>query len=57
MTGAFVRVACQACEHEQTIFGKASTTISCDGCGEDLATPTGGKATIHGEIIEVVEER
>ncbi|MFB6267773.1 MAG: 30S ribosomal protein S27e [Halodesulfurarchaeum sp.] len=57
MAGDFVRVRCPDCENEQTVFGRASTSVSCAVCGTTLARPTGGKAAIDGEVLEVVEAR
>jgi small subunit ribosomal protein S27e len=51
----FVKVRCKDCENEQVLFNKASTTVSCHICGSKLATPTGGKAKIKGEMLEVIE--
>jgi len=31
--------------------------VSCAVCGTTLATPTGGEAEFHGEIVETVEAR
>ncbi len=50
---AFVRVKCPNCGNEQIIFLRASTVVSCHVCGSTLAVPTGGKADIKGDIIEV----
>jgi len=58
MAGSFHRVACGDCENEQVVFGKASSVVSCAvGGGTTLATPTGGEAEFHGEIVETVEAR
>ena len=51
----FVKVRCKDCENEQVLFDKASTTVSCHICGSKLANPTGGKAKIKGELLEVIE--
>jgi len=51
----FVRVRCKDCENEQVLFNKASTEVSCHICGSRLATPSGGKANIKAEILEVIE--
>lgn len=48
----FLKVKCPDCENEQTIFEKASTTVKCVVCGHDLATPTGGKASLKAEIVQ-----
>jgi small subunit ribosomal protein S27e len=57
MPGDFIRVRCDDCENEQILFGKAAGTVDCAVCGSTLATPTGGEAELHGEVIDVVEAR
>ena len=57
MAGAFYRVACADCAHEQVVYGKAATPVECGGCGAVLATPTGGKATFAGDVVETIEAR
>jgi small subunit ribosomal protein S27e len=51
----FVKIRCLDCENEQVFFDKASTVVSCHICGSKLAMPSGGKAKIKGEILEVIE--
>ena len=51
----FIKVTCPECKNAQTIFDKASTTIKCNQCGALISEPTGGKAKIYGEIIEVLD--
>lgn len=51
---SFIKVACE-CKNEQVIFAKASTPIKCLVCGKALAQPTGGKAAILGEQVEVLQ--
>lgn len=50
---AFVKVKCPDCGNEQLIYIRASTVVKCHVCGAVLAVPTGGKADIKGEIVEV----
>ncbi|WP_136689682.1 30S ribosomal protein S27e [Halorhabdus amylolytica] len=57
MPGSFYSVRCPDCENEQVVFGKAASEVACAVCGHTLARPTGGKATIEGEIVETVEQR
>jgi len=57
MAGSFLSVGCPDCENEQTVFSKAATEVACAVCGHTLARPTGGKATIEGEVLETVEQR
>jgi small subunit ribosomal protein S27e len=51
----FLRVKCQKCGNEQLIFSNAVNKISCNVCGETLAEPSGGRATIKGEVLSVLE--
>ncbi|MBN1323127.1 MAG: 30S ribosomal protein S27e [Methanotrichaceae archaeon] len=51
----FLKVKCNDCENEQIIFGNAATAVKCLVCGRTLAEPTGGKAQIKTQIIEVLE--
>ena len=51
----FIKVRCKDCENEQVLFNKASTLVSCHICGSKLALPKGGKAEVHGEILETIE--
>ncbi len=53
MDKSFVKVKCPDCGNEQIIFLRASTVVKCQVCGATIATPTGGKADIRGEILEV----
>ena len=57
MAGNFYLVQCTDCDNEQVVFGKASSVVNCAVCGTTLATPTGGDADIHGEVVETVERR
>lgn len=54
MTTGFVKVLCE-CKNEQVVFQKASTAVNCLVCGKPLATPTGGKAKILGQQVEVLQ--
>ena len=57
MAGSFYRVRCPDCENEQIVFDRAATAVTCAVCGHTLARPTGGKATLEGEVVETVEAR
>jgi small subunit ribosomal protein S27e len=57
MPGNYYQVECPDCGNHQTLFGKAATEVRCVVCGSTLATPTGGKADLQGEIVDVVEGR
>ena len=53
--GRFLKVRCKECGNEQIIFERASIVVHCNVCDAVLARPTGGKAEILGEILEVLE--
>ncbi len=50
----FVRVKCAKCGNEQVIFDKPSLTPRCSVCEEPLAEPTGGKAKLKAEVVQVL---
>ena len=50
----FLKVKCNDCENEQIVFDHASTSVKCNVCGSTLVEPSGGKAEVKGEIIEVL---
>lgn len=50
----FVKVRCSKCKNEQIIFDKASTEVKCLVCGEVLAVPTGGKAKLKTNVLEIL---
>lgn len=52
---SFITVKCTDCSNDQIIFVKAASKVDCLACGSTLATPAGGKATIKGEVVGVVE--
>ncbi|MFQ3295347.1 MAG: small subunit ribosomal protein S27e [Halobacteriales archaeon] len=57
MPSNFITVECPDCENEQTVFEKAASEVACAVCGHTIARPTGGKAEIEGEVLEIVEAR
>ena len=57
MSGNFYRLACPDCSNEQIVFEKAASAVGCHVCGHTLVEPTGGTATLEGEIVETVEAR
>lgn len=50
----FIKVRCPDCGNEQIVFSHSTLEVKCSSCGRVLAKPTGGKAEILGEIIEVL---
>ncbi|NIR86373.1 30S ribosomal protein S27e [Candidatus Bathyarchaeota archaeon] len=47
----FLRVKCPDCGNEQIIFDRATNVVHCNVCGATLAEPSGGKASIKGEVV------
>lgn len=56
----FIRVKCAKCGNEQVIFDRPSIHPRCSGiiggkiCDEILAEPTGGKAKIKSEVVQIL---
>lgn len=50
----FIKVRCKKCKNEQIIFEKPSTEVKCLVCGETLALPTGGKARLQTNVLEII---
>jgi small subunit ribosomal protein S27e len=51
-----MKVKCQNCGNESTIFQRAATVVNCGVCETILVEPAGGKARLVGcSIVEVLE--
>jgi len=51
----FIRVKCNVCGNEQTLFDRATFPVRCLVCGTVLVAPTGGKAKlINAEIVRIL---
>jgi len=50
----FMKIRCDKCKNEQIVFDKISTAVNCLVCNEVLAKPSGGKAKIKAQILEVL---
>ncbi|MDP6639685.1 MAG: hypothetical protein QF817_01295 [Candidatus Poseidoniaceae archaeon] len=48
MASGFLKVTCNDCGSECTIFSRATTSISCLVCNSTLTSPSGGKADLVG---------
>lgn len=55
MSGKFIKIKCKDCESIQIGFNKSTTSVKCNVCGATLLIPTGGKAILRGEVVEVLE--
>jgi len=51
----FLRVKCPDCGNEQVVFGNVTSVVRCNVCGATLAEPTGGKASLKGEVVASLE--
>uniref|UniRef100_A0A7C4FF70 Small ribosomal subunit protein eS27 n=1 Tax=Thermofilum pendens TaxID=2269 RepID=A0A7C4FF70_THEPE len=50
----FIKVRCPDCGNEQVTFSHASIEVKCLKCGKALVQPSGGKAVILAEVLEVL---
>jgi small subunit ribosomal protein S27e len=50
----FLKVRCNGCGNEQTVFSHASSAVKCLVCGKTLAAPRGGKAEIRAVVLGTV---
>ncbi len=50
----FIRVQCNECQNEQTIFSHVSTIVRCQVCNAVLAEPTGGKTHLLGKYLRTL---
>lgn len=53
-TTGYIKVKCHECGNEQVIYGKAATEVKCLKCSAVIAIPTGGKASVKAEILELL---
>jgi small subunit ribosomal protein S27e len=49
----FMKVKCEKCKNEQTIFNKPSNVVKCLVCDEVLVQPRGGK--IKEASVKIIE--
>lgn len=55
MAASFVKVRCNDCSNEQTVFSRAASQVDCLACGTTLVKPTGGTAVFKGEVLQTFE--
>jgi len=46
----FLKVECGECGEAQVIYSHASTSITCNSCGNEISKPTGAVAKFNGKI-------
>ena len=46
----FLKVNCKECGEEQVVYSHASTSVTCNACGNVIAEPSGSVAKIIGKI-------
>jgi len=52
---AFLKIKCPKCGMERIVFSHSTHKVYCEGCGELLVMPTGGKAIINSKEIKRVD--
>ncbi len=50
----FIRVQCNECQNEQTVFSHVSTVVHCQVCNAVIAEATGGKTRILGKYVRTL---
>ena len=55
LNSKFIKLRCNKCKNEQTVFGKPSSKVKCLVCSTIMAEPSGGKGNIKARILEVIE--
>ena len=50
----FLKVKCKKCRNEQIIFDRCATQVKCLVCESVLAEPTGGRAIISAQVLQVL---
>ncbi len=50
----FIRVQCNECQNEQTVFSHVSTVVHCQVCNAVIAEPSGGKTRILGKYVRTL---
>ena len=46
----FQKIDCKECGETQVVYSHASTPVTCNSCGNIIASPTGAVAKIQGKI-------
>ena len=52
----FYDLECSECGETQVVYSHATTAVSCNHCGNPLATSTGSKARLMGKIKGAVDQ-
>lgn len=61
----FLKIQCNICKNEQTVFGCITTPVKCLNCQKELLVPTGGKAALvkdpktklcNAKIIDILDK-
>ncbi len=51
----FLRVKCNGCGNEQTIFSAASSKVKCLACNQELAQTTASKIIMKTKVLKVFD--
>ncbi len=54
MAQDFLRVECEECGNQQTIFSRAASEVECLVCSTVIADPKGGKPELNGKVVETL---
>ena len=45
----FLRIECAECGEVQVVYSHASTAVTCNSCGNEIAKPAGSAAELNGK--------
>lgn len=51
----FLKVKCNSCGNEQTIYGAASSDVKCLVCGQVLAESTASRIVLKGKLLKEMD--
>lgn len=46
----FQKIRCNECSEDQIVYSHATSTVTCNSCGNTIAESTGSKAKINGIV-------
>jgi small subunit ribosomal protein S27e len=51
----FIKLICEKCKNEQVVYSRSASKVECLVCGQVVALPTGGKASVKVKIVGPVK--
>ena len=54
-SSSFYKLECSECNEQQVVYSHATTQVFCNKCGSPLASSSGSKANLMGQIKGAVD--